>query len=130
MPLKTTYLDEGPHGWIAGDYDLTRRDAGTVNPRQLLHIRGQKGEERLFESNQGGRYSPDGWGKFVADIKKNGVKSPLSINIYKDGRVVIYEGNHRIRAAIAAGRKTIPVEISYYGNSQRNHVLSLGVKRR
>lgn len=129
MPLKTVYHDEGPSGWRAGDYDVTRRDIGRLSPRKLLRFVGQKGEQQLFENSQTGRYSLREWRHFVADIRRRGVQSAISVLVLKNGDVVIQEGNHRIRAAIAAGRRSVPVEVSYYGNSQRLHTLRFGTSR-
>lgn len=111
-----TYLDEGPVGWDAGS-SLTRRDRLLVDPQLLVNFSGRKGEERLFANRPSGRKTPAQWRRFVESVAK-GVRDPVTIHVEPDGTVLIHEGNHRIRAAIEAG-VMVPVEISYFGNSQR-----------
>jgi very-short-patch-repair endonuclease/endogenous inhibitor of DNA gyrase (YacG/DUF329 family) len=118
-----TSIDEGPPGWTAGNNDITRTDKGMIPPQRIIGIPGERGEHRLFLSSPTGRYSPRDWDKFVQDIKKNGVKEPITIFKEKDGTVHIHEGNHRLRAAIEAGLKLVPVDIRYFGNSQRTGLI-------
>lgn len=59
------------------------------------------------------------WEKLVDDIRKNGVKKPIIIFRDPNKKALIYEGNHRLRAARQAGLKNVPVKIRYYGHSER-----------
>jgi hypothetical protein len=54
--------------------------------------------------------TPNKISELTEDIKKNGVKEPLQLNLY-NGKAILVEGNHRIVAAKNAGLKTVPVEI-------------------
>ncbi len=114
-----TYLDEGPPGWDAGG-SLTRRDRLYVSPRKLVRIPGRKQEQRLFADSSSGRKSAAEWADFVADIRRKGVTDPIIIHVEAGEGPVVLEGSHRIRAAIQAGRRLVPVEINYFGNAQRS----------
>jgi 8-oxo-dGTP pyrophosphatase MutT (NUDIX family)/GNAT superfamily N-acetyltransferase len=116
---KTTYVNEGPSGWTAGPGDLTRKDLARLDPQTFAHLPGRNKEHELFARNKYGRMSPQKWTAFMRSVKAKGVVNPIQIFKEKDGRVHIWEGNHRIRAAIQAGVKEVPFEISYMGNSQR-----------
>jgi hypothetical protein len=50
--------------------------------------------------------------KLTADIKENGIKIPIKLQI-ESGKGLIIEGNHRLCIAIKLGLKTIPVQVSY-----------------
>ncbi|MDD3471298.1 MAG: ParB N-terminal domain-containing protein [Syntrophaceae bacterium] len=114
-----TQIDEGPSWWNPEPHSITRLDEGYVDPRDLLHLPGFEGEHLLFENDPTGGYGEERWRSLVEDIKVNGLKWAILIFKEMDGRVGIYEGNHRLRAAIAAGITSVPVEIRYFGNSQR-----------
>lgn len=118
-----TSVSEGPKGWEAGEGDLTRRDTGRVFLSELEGFKGRRKEESLFAKSPTGRMKPEEWQKLVNSIRKNGVTEPVTIHVEKDGRVFVYEGNHRIRAAAEAGVSEIPAEISYFGNSQRKGLI-------
>ena len=47
------------------------------------------------------------------DIRKNGIREPISV-ITTNGKMIIGEGNHRLRAAIELGIEEIPVNRSGY----------------
>ena len=50
--------------------------------------------------------------KLTADIKENGIKIPITLQI-DGGKGLITEGNHRLCIAIKLGFKTIPVRVNY-----------------
>ena len=52
--------------------------------------------------------------------QEKGVTDAILIFKEMDGRVYIHEGNHRLRAAVAAHLASVPVEVRYFGNSQRS----------
>jgi len=119
--LALAFEDAGPRGWNAGN-TLTAREFGQVRADRLLGLPGRKGEHELFARSATGRKSPAEWSKLVSSIKRSGVKETVILHRERDLVVWIYEGNHRVRAAFAAGR-LVPVEISYFGNSQRQGYL-------
>lgn len=122
--LETIYLDEGPTGWRAGPSDLTRRDVGCVDPAKLISLPGAKKEELLFLKSPTGRLTREGWSAFVRSVRRSGVREAVQVHVEIDGRAVIFEGNHRVRAALKANF-LVPVEVSYFGNSQRRTILQL-----
>ena len=141
---------------------VTRCDEGTLPVSMLLKFKGGRAEHRLFARNPRGRYSAKDWKRLVADIRKNGVKEPLTIRVYwvrlSDGpdwrdklppliasglfpsdsliaesphfeplpgesiaavEPIIFEGNHRLRAAAEAGLDEVPVDVCYFGHSDK-----------
>ncbi len=114
-----TQIDEGPSWWTPEPYAITRVDEGYVDPLELLNLPGFEGEHLLFETDSTGGYGEERWRALIEDIKVNGLRWAVLIFKEMDGRVGIYEGNHRLRAAIAEGLNRVPVEIRYLGNSQR-----------
>jgi len=50
--------------------------------------------------------------KLITDIKENGIKTPIKLQI-DSGKGLIVEGNHRLCIAIKLGLKTIPVQVVY-----------------
>lgn len=115
-----TQIDEGPSWWTPEPHSITRLDEGYVDPGDLLHLTGLSGEHLLFENDPTGGCGEERWNALVEDIRVNGMKWAVLIFKEMDGRAGIYEGNHRLRAAIAAGLTRVPVEIRYFGNSQRS----------
>jgi hypothetical protein len=51
--------------------------------------------------------------KLTNDIKQNGVKYPIILQIDDENKGLIIEGNHRLCISIKLGLKTIPVKIIY-----------------
>lgn len=105
-------------GWKPGPRDLTRIDRGSIDPRLLSQLGGSASEEALFSKSASGRMTPERWQAFAADVAARGVVNPIQVAIDASGRPAIWEGNHRLRAALAAGLRKVPVEIAYYGDSQ------------
>lgn len=116
--LRLMYLDPGPVGWKVPPNTLTARESGCMRGELLSLLPGRKGEHALFALSPTGRKSRATWQRFVSSIRSSGIKEPVSIHVERDGSAWIQEGNHRIRAAIEA-RRLVPVEISYFGNSQK-----------
>lgn len=116
--LETIHLDEGPPTWRAGPADVTRVDVGEVDPVLLLDLPGAAGEHRLFAACPCGRMAPDAFAALVQSLRDAGMRQPVTVHIEIDGRVVITEGNHRLRAAAQAGISA-RVEVRWFGNSQR-----------
>lgn len=124
------YLDEGPNKeYDAGPTTQTAIQKGEIDLNDILDIPGRNGEQREWTEwtnpkdgqtyNYFGNYREDKWNAFLEDIKSNGIQHPITIDVEKDGTIKVYEGNHRREAAIQLGMTTVPVEIRYFGNSQR-----------
>lgn len=47
-------------------------------------------------------------------------KNPVTLNVLADGRVIIEDGNHRIRAAKLGGKDTFLCKIVYYGGGEEH----------
>lgn len=67
-----------------------------------------------------GNYEEKEWEEFIEDIKTNGIKNPILVQVEVDGKMTIVEGNHRVAAAEQLGLQSVPTEVLYRGNSQRN----------
>jgi len=64
--------------------------------------------------------------EMVDDMRKHGFKGGNGQRIIvhvNDHDAWIAEGNHRIRAALAADLTSIDLEIRYLGNADENHLL-------
>ena len=57
-------------------------------------------------------YGDDYIEQLTKDIKENGIKIPITLQIYGD-KGLISEGNHRLCIAIKLDMKTIPVKVVY-----------------
>jgi len=114
-----TYIDEGPKGWTGGKNDITRQDKGQIDPRLIAHIPGANNEQELFARRSTGRMTREEWEAFKLDLTKNGMEWPITIFKEKDGTVHVWEGNHRLVAALEMGWALAPIEVRYFGNSQR-----------
>jgi hypothetical protein len=84
-----------------------------LDPRRLEYIPGKKREH--LHINQA-RVD-----ELAKSMREHGYLSeqyaPL-ICVEADGIAMVWEGNHRIRAAIEAGLDRIPVDIRYYGGGE------------
>lgn len=121
--LTKTWEDAGPEGYEAGKSTWTACQEGDVTLDSISNIPGANNENRTWWEWNGtkrfGNYSEEDWNEFLEDIKTNGIKYPIMIWVEKDLSIVLAEGNHRREAAKQLGLSSIPVEIRYYGNSQR-----------
>lgn len=98
---------------------LTAQQIGMAPVAMLKEIQGQKGEIRGQHRNRQGK----DWEKFKKDIAKRGIKEKILI-IQEYGKPPrIYEGNHRLDAAMELGMEFIPAEIRYFGNSQQQGLI-------
>jgi hypothetical protein len=98
---------------------LGRRCRRTAAPSRLRR------RALLFENDPTGGYGEDRWSALIEDIRVNELKWAILILKEADGRVGIHEGNHRLRAAVAARLARVPVQIRYFGNSQRAGLMRL-----
>ena len=94
----------------------TRIETGTIKTKDITHLKGESGEIRGEHRNKKG----EKWEEFKADIKKNGITEPILILKDPGKDAVVSEGNHRLDAAIDLGLETIPVDIRYFGHSERD----------
>ena len=125
--LETIHLDEGHKTWRAGPADLTRVDVGELDPARLLELPGASHEQHLFAARPSGRMHPDAFAALVHSLRTEGMRNPVTVHVEFDGRIIITEGNHRLRAAAQAGTLA-RVEVKYFGNSQRNVEVSAGLR--
>lgn len=116
--LVNRVLDEGTPSWRPGPADLTRFDTGYLPADYLLDLPGAEGEETLFQRSPAGRMTPEAFTALIDDLKAHGMRHPVTVHVEQSGRVLIQEGNHRLRAAHRAGVPVL-VEIKYFGNAQR-----------
>lgn len=58
---------------------------------------------------------------FIKDIKQNGIKNPIKIDIWKDWKIIIWDWSHRLLAAEELWFKNVPVEIR--GNAKKSEIL-------
>lgn len=125
------YLDEGPNAdYEAGPSTQTAIQRGEIELNDISSLPGRNGENHEWTEwtnpkdgqvhNYFGDYHETKWNNFLEDIKQNGILDPIAIDVEKDGSIKIYEGNHRVQAALQLGLQSVPVEIRYYGNSQRD----------
>lgn len=112
--MKTISLDPSKN-----NSDLTRVDEGYLPAEKLMCLKGACGEHLLFSKSQYGRKSKEDFESLADDIAINGMDYPVTVHIEADGSVVIWEGNHRLRAAASKGLP-IYVEIKYFGESYKN----------
>ena len=122
---------EAPVCLTEADYDgeygnkrhLTRRELVLVPVEALARFTGSRGEQRDYrESDDGkryfGNYTDADWHSFKEAINRDGMNEPITINIDLDDPITIYEGNHRLQAAIQSGWKVIAADIRYYGKAE------------
>lgn len=104
--IEREWLADNPRAITAGYKNLS------INPQKLLSIPGARGEEKKIESALVNKLSDS--------IKAEGFREtdkPLII-VDNFGNPRIYEGNHRIRAAVESGLDSIPIEVRYEGGSE------------
>lgn len=119
-----TWIDEGPPGYNADKYTPTREDVGEVEIAKIIHLPGGNNEHKLFRRSSTGRKTVQEWASLKAELVENGMPGRITIFKERNGHVRIYEGNHRLRAALELGWTVVPVEIRYFGNSQREGLVA------
>jgi hypothetical protein len=99
---------------------ITRIDTGDVKTSSISHLRGACDEVRGKHTRRHG----EKWEAFKKDIAENGIKERISIFKDPGEDAVIREGNHRLDAALELGLETVPVEIRYFGHSEKTGLVA------
>lgn len=107
-PHAQRWLRENPTtvtAWYRGKVDVS--DLLALPGARDEHKKIQPGSERVR--------------KLAASMRENGydLDQPVTVQVMKDGRALLWEGNHRARAAAAAGLYVIPAEVRYEGGSEQ-----------
>jgi hypothetical protein len=103
-------------GEVGRSDHLTGKEKGRAPTSVIAALPGGRGEIRGAHPNRQGVK----WDEFKEDIKTSGIKEAIFIVVEPDGSASIYEGNHRIDAAVEVGLPTVPVEIRYFGKAERH----------
>ena len=117
-------------GWGIGDNKKnTYFQTGILSVDTLNNATGFNGEERQWVTNEDGtksfgNYSEERWNTFLEDIKTNGVTEPIVIEVWVDGSIKIWEGNHRLEACRVLGITQIPAKVYYMGGSESTYKIS------
>ncbi|MBC8641681.1 ParB N-terminal domain-containing protein [Caballeronia sp. EK] len=122
---------EAPVCLTEADYDgergnkrhRTRRELVLIPVAAVAQLSGARGEKRDYhETGDGKRYfgnfAESDWQAFKEAINRDGMNEPITINIDLDEPITIFEGNHRLQAAIQSGWKVIAADIRYYGKAE------------
>ena len=114
-PVK--YIENRIWEGVYGNVDhLTRTERGTINPKELRNISGERGEIRGLHRNKSGQK----WEDFKKDIKERGVIDPIHMVVDPKKGVRITEGNHRLDAALELGLDKIPFTRSSFGRADED----------
>jgi hypothetical protein len=100
--------------------DITRIETGDVKINSISHLRGACGEIRGKHTRRHGKE----WESFKNDIAEHGIIEPIFILKDPGEDAVIREGNHRLDAALELGLDTVPVEIRYFGHSEKTGLVA------
>lgn len=116
-------LSESDHNGEYGNKGhLTRRELVLMPVASLAHLTGARGEKREFNESDGkryfGNYPETDWQAFKEAVNRDGMSEPITINIDLDAPITIYEGNHRLQAAIQSNWQVIAADIRYYGKAE------------
>lgn len=95
---------------------ITRNLHGTLPTSAVKHLYGARGERPGEHRNRQG----ERWEHFKADIAEHGIQSPIFVTVDEHGPQ-ISEGNHRRDAAVELGLSRVPVQVRYFGHSERTH---------
>jgi hypothetical protein len=110
-------VDERAKGrWAANTYWYYEHPELSV--AKLLAIPGNNNEhQRMHTSDSRARIE-----ELANSMRAEGFHPQRAIQIFTwpDGQAKIWEGNHRLRAAAAAGLQTIPVDWRYVAGSERD----------
>jgi len=102
---------EGRRGYM--DH-LTAKEEGYVPTEYIADLQGARGEIRGQHRNRQGQK----WEDFKSDIAQRGIQNPIFIVNEPAFGARIYEGNHRLDAALELGLSEVPVEIKHFGKQE------------
>lgn len=105
-PLNPEWLAEQRNTVTAGYREIY------VDPRELVGLPGLSGEENHAGIAEWSR-------KVIAEKVKEKDFDGAMIEVRPSGHAMIYEGNHRIRAAVAAGVPVVKIDVNYINGSER-----------
>ena len=114
---------------------ITRYEEGTIPTSEALKLQPphRYHKRRKWKEKDGkryfGSYSEARWNEFLEDIRKNGIKTPLWIQVDPGIGPLLMEGNHRVQAAAQLGLAEVPVTIKYYGLAEEEGLVAPSVKR-
>jgi len=93
---------------------LTAKEEGYVPTEYIADLQGARGEIRGQHRNRQGQK----WEDFKSDIAQRGIQNPIFIVNEPGFGPRIYEGNHRLDAALELGLSEVPVEIKHFGKEE------------
>ena len=93
---------------------LTAKEEGFVPTEYIADLQGARGEIRGQHRNRQGK----DWEDFKKDIQDRGIQQPIFIVNEPGFGPRIYEGNHRLDAALELGLSEVPIEARYFGKQE------------
>lgn len=107
-------------GWLEDrDYTVTARFRKVwIDPRKLIDLPGARDEHLTLQGDD--EYEQNRVQDLVDKMGTDGYREdrPVMLEVLQNGTVRIYEGNHRVRAAVRAGIDKIPAEVVYRGGAE------------
>ena len=93
---------------------LTAKEEGFVPTEYIADLQGARGEIRGQHRNRQGK----DWEDFKKDIQDRGIQQPIFIVSEPGFGPRIYNGNHRLDAALELGLSEVPIEVRYFGKQE------------
>lgn len=92
---------------------------GQARVDELIDLPGARGEH-LRLADGGNEHDRQVMAELIESMRTEGYHQdkPILIYVEADGRAHIGEGNHRIRAAQAAGLENVPIDVRYFGGAE------------
>ena len=121
-PLLNRGVNQYTIDWILDNPNTTTAyytDLLPLSPRKLAKIEGLSGEHTYIDNPDHKERISD----LAQKMRDDGfdMKSAILVHVTKNGPKVV-EGNHRIRAAIEAGLRVMPVEWRWLGGTEMNRL--------
>ena len=110
--IAERYYDEGDKAHDSGQTKTGRPYTIIASVKELDKYKEYDWNKKHFRKRD---IEPEYWNKLVKSIKKEGIKEPIYLILYKnERRGRIGEGNHRLGVAKEIGLKEVPVIFEYY----------------
>jgi hypothetical protein len=93
---------------------MTRKQSGMLPISAVADMHGLRGEVPGEHRNRQG----EKWESFKDDVRTNGIRDPIHINVDVGKPVRIYEGSHRRDVAVELGHSHIPAVVQYFGRAE------------